>query len=104
MVFFAAALPQLVPGLLLVGQQHHLRQKLVEGAPQTVAVAHKRLSRVERRGRTTKKRARDGDVDRLEDIDLPLRGPPISRSRACTHGRRRRGVTFETCAIESAHA
>eukprot|EP00966_Prymnesium_polylepis_P155739 3597265-Prymnesium_polylepis.1 len=39
---FAAALPHLVPRLLLVGQQHHLRQKLVEGAPQTVAVAHER--------------------------------------------------------------
>eukprot|EP00966_Prymnesium_polylepis_P219661 5081534-Prymnesium_polylepis.1 len=36
---FAAALPHLFPGLLLVGQQRHLRQKLVGGAPQTVAVA-----------------------------------------------------------------
>eukprot|EP00966_Prymnesium_polylepis_P224355 5189641-Prymnesium_polylepis.1 len=45
MVFFAAALAHLVPGLLHVGQQRHLRQKLVDGAPQTVAVAYQRLSR-----------------------------------------------------------
>eukprot|EP00966_Prymnesium_polylepis_P160527 3711230-Prymnesium_polylepis.1 len=37
---FAAALPHLVPGVLPVGQQHHLRQKLVDRAPpQTVVVA-----------------------------------------------------------------
>eukprot|EP00966_Prymnesium_polylepis_P292479 6754619-Prymnesium_polylepis.1 len=36
--------------------------------------------------------------------NLPLRGPPRSRSRTCTHGRRRRGVICRICAIESAHA
>eukprot|EP00966_Prymnesium_polylepis_P207044 4795983-Prymnesium_polylepis.1 len=36
MGFVAAPLSHLVPGLLLDGQQRHLRQKLVYGAPQTV--------------------------------------------------------------------
>ena len=50
MGFFATPLAHLIPGGHLDGQHHHLRQKLVEGALQTVAVAHERLSRVERRG------------------------------------------------------
>jgi len=39
MGFFAAALTHLVPGLLLVVHQQHLRQNLVDRAPQTVTVA-----------------------------------------------------------------
>ena len=35
---FGAALPYLVPGQLLVGQQHHLRQEHVDRTPQTVVV------------------------------------------------------------------
>eukprot|EP00966_Prymnesium_polylepis_P274266 6336149-Prymnesium_polylepis.1 len=46
---FATALPHLIPGVLIVGQQHHLPQKLVNGALQTVAIAHQRLPRVEGR-------------------------------------------------------
>eukprot|EP00966_Prymnesium_polylepis_P225479 5215934-Prymnesium_polylepis.1 len=56
MGFFAAALPHLLPGLLLVGQQYHLRQKLIDGAPQTVAVApDERL-----RAKTARRSKRDG--------------------------------------------
>ena len=39
MGFFAAALTNLVSGLLLVVHQQHLRQNLVDRAPQTVTVA-----------------------------------------------------------------
>eukprot|EP00966_Prymnesium_polylepis_P295892 6833705-Prymnesium_polylepis.1 len=34
---FATPLVHLVPGGLLDGQQQHLRQKIVDGAPQTVS-------------------------------------------------------------------
>ena len=50
MGFFAAPLSHLVPGLLLVGQQHHLRQKLVDRAPQTVVVAPRSACRGWREG------------------------------------------------------
>ena len=51
MGFFATPLAQLIPGGHLDGQHHHLRQKLVDRAPQTVAVApDERLSRMGARG------------------------------------------------------
>ena len=50
MGFFATPLANLIPGGHLDGQHHHLRQKLVDRAPQTVAVAPDlRLATVERR-------------------------------------------------------
>ena len=48
---FATPLAHLIPGGHLDGQHHHLRQKLVDRAPQTVAVApDERLSRMGARG------------------------------------------------------
>ena len=104
MGFFATPLAHLIPGGHLDGQHHHLRQKLVDRAPQTVAVApDERLSRMgargnraemdewgggvgalndraEQVGQAVPKRSAPDDVhvDRFEDLDPPEDDPSIN--------------------------